>query len=174
MPDTPPPPGLTIEYNALRDEIMSRIELRSQLMLATLTLAGIVFGVGLNTPAVAFVFPILATFLSAAWRQHDARINEITVYIYEQIEPRLPGLGWETHRRQRTKRTTRLLGLRLTALSAGGTFVVMQLVALIIGFSRYPAFSLFEWVFGSIAATFTVFTVLLMRLPMISRADKSA
>jgi hypothetical protein len=173
MPDTAPvPPGLALEYNALRDEVMDRIQLRSQVMLATLTLAGIVFGVGLSSPAVAFVFPVLATFLSAAWLQHDARISEITTYIREQIEPRLPGLGWESSRRQRVKRSTRILGLRLAALSAGGTFVVMQLVALIIGFSRYANFGPFEWIFGAISAAFTVFTVLLMRLP--HRADRTS
>lgn len=154
--------GLKMEFTALRSEIVSRIELRSQIVLATLTLAGVVFSFGLNTPAIAFVFPIVATFLAAAWLQHDTRISELTAYLHDQVESKIPGLGWETYRRNRPRKGTRIFGVRLSVLSAGGVFIVIQWVALIIGFSKFSTFTTLEWILGSVALVFTLITILLV------------
>jgi hypothetical protein len=156
------PANLLKEYEALRWEVVHRVVARSQIVLATLTLAGLIFGFGLGTAAVAFVFPIIATFLATAWIQHDARTREITTYIRERLEPKLPGMGWEAYRLQRTHRATRLGGMRLSVLSAGGVFFATQIVALVIGFSRFATFTPAEWVFGLIAVVFTAFTLFLL------------
>jgi hypothetical protein len=64
--------GWEMEYQALRTEIVERIGIRNQIMLATLTLAGIMLSFGVTNPSIAFVFPIIATFLAAAWPQSAA------------------------------------------------------------------------------------------------------
>ncbi|MFN8598268.1 MAG: hypothetical protein U0559_19060 [Anaerolineae bacterium] len=156
----PLPPGMEIEYTALRWEILSRIELRNQIMLATLTLAGVMLSFGVNNSSIAFVFPIIATFLATAWLQHDVRIGELSNYINEHIEDRLPdGMGWENYRASRPRKGTRVFGLRLAVLSAGGVFVVIQIVALFIGFSKFDTFTTAEWIFGIISALFVVLTM---------------
>lgn len=160
MPTDQPPPGMQWEYNALRDEIMTRIELRNQIMLATLTLAGVMLSFGVSNPSIAFVFPIIATFLATAWLQHDVRIGELSNYINEHIEDRLPdGMGWENYRASRPRKGTRVFGLRLAVLSAGGVFVVIQIVALFIGFSKFATFTTAEWLFSAISSLFVVLTI---------------
>jgi amino acid transporter len=151
-----------MEYEALRAEIIERISLRNQIMLATLTLAGIMLSFGVANPSIAFVLPIIATFLATAWIQHDVRTGEIAGYIYEHIESKLPGMGWEAHRHQRPRKGTRLAGMRLTVLSAGGVFFVIQAVALFIGFSKYDTLTAIEWILGGIAIAFTILTLILL------------
>lgn len=155
----PLPAGMEMEYTALRWEILSRIELRNQIMLATLTLAGVMLSFGVSNASIAFVFPIIATFLATAWLQHDVRVGEISSYIHEHIEHKLPGMGWEGYRAHRSRKSTRLLGIRLSVLSAGGVFIVIQGVALFIGFSRFSALTVPEWIFGAISALFMLLTI---------------
>lgn len=156
--------GLNMEYTALRYEVVSRVQLRTQIALATLTLAGVTLTIGLNTPVAALLFPVLSMFLAAAWIQNDARVKEITTYIRERIEGRLAGLGWETYRHTRVHKATRIGGARLSVLSAGGVFVVTQLMAIFIALSKASTFTALEWVATVIAAAVTLLTVALFRL----------
>jgi hypothetical protein len=160
--DTAKSDALLTEYNALRSELVSRIGIRNQIFLGALTLAGVTFSFGLSNPSIAFVCPIIAMCLGAAWLQHDARVREIGEYIREQIEPNVPGLGWEVHRRQRKVKSTRVGGMRLTTLSAGGVFIVIQIMAILIGASKISAFTLSEWLFGAVAVACTFVTTLLL------------
>lgn len=157
--DGPIQAGFQAEYKALRDEILKRLEFRNQIVIATLTLAGVALSFGLRLPAIAFVVPVITTFLAAVWAQHDARIWEIGNYIRDHLEPRFQGLGWEVYRQNRPYKATRVLGIRLAVLSAGGLFVAMQVVALIIGFSGFIGFTVFDWVLGAVASVFTLFTL---------------
>ena len=47
------PPGIGLEYNSLRGEILKRIALRQQIISVTLTLAGVFLVFGLTTATVA-------------------------------------------------------------------------------------------------------------------------
>lgn len=154
----PLPPGVETEYTALRWEILSRIELRNQIMLATLTLAGVMLSFGVNNPSIAFVFPVIATFLATAWLQHDIRIGELSNYIDEHIEDKVTGMGWENYRARRPRKGTRVFGIRLAVLSAAGVFVVLQIVALFVGFSKFDTLTTAEWIFGLISVLFVVLT----------------
>ena len=53
-------PGCKLEYNALRSEVLKRIEMRQQIMSITLTLAGVFIGFGLKDSEVAFIYPFIA------------------------------------------------------------------------------------------------------------------
>jgi hypothetical protein len=67
---------IATEYNALRDEILKRIELRQQFVSMTLTIAGVFLGIGVTTDTIALVYPLLATFLAIGWAQNDLRKHE--------------------------------------------------------------------------------------------------
>jgi hypothetical protein len=138
--------GLEIEYNALRSEILKRIELRQQLIAITLTLAGAFLSVGLKTASVAFIFPPLASMLALSWYQNDRLIRDLGAYIREHIEPTLPGLGWQTHTLRR--RMTSKLSMWRT-LSHGGVFLILQLLAVWIGVANFTCTTT-EWVLLSI------------------------
>lgn len=85
-----------LEYAAFRSEINSRIELRHQLISITLTIASVILGFGVSNGTVALVYPPLALFLAIAWTQNDGRIRDVAGYIRTHIEPKVPGMGWET------------------------------------------------------------------------------
>ncbi len=133
--------GVQLEYNTLRAEILQRINMRQQIVSITLTIAGAFLAFGVNTPAVALVYPLLALFLAYGWAQNDFRIRDLGTYLREQIEKGYPelGLGWEsTMQAERGKPATQhssLSAWRYTVLSHGGAIIVTQLVAVLIGIS---------------------------------------
>jgi len=125
--------GLELQYNALRDEILKRIELRQQLIAITLTIAGALLAVGINNDLVALIYPPLAMFLALGWSQNDLRIRFISRYIREKIEPLVPGLGFEGYTHSANKERRGLESQGFTVLSHSGTFILTQAMALGLG-----------------------------------------
>lgn len=136
-------PGLQLEYNALRSEILKRIDIRQQLTSITLSIAGLFLGFGLSNVGVAFIFPPIAFLLATAWAQNEIRVRQLGTYIHERLESKIEGLGWETYRMQR-RPETRLGRLPLVGLSPGGTFLVTQLIAIGIGLAKFT-YTPLEW-----------------------------
>ena len=103
-------PGLQLEYNALRSEILKRIEMRQQLTSITLSIAGLFLGFGLNNVGVALIFPLIGFFLASAWAQNDIRIRQLGAYIHERLESEYcrPWLG-HLQNTEATKDTIRFI-----------------------------------------------------------------
>lgn len=131
-------PGIDLQFNALRQEIIKRIELRHQIAAITLTIAGVVMSFGVTTGMIALVYPPLAAFLAAGWIHNNLRIRQLGVYVRDRIEPSVPGLNWEMHRREMDSET-RIGALPLNVLSAGGLFLFTQLMTVVLGIVK------FEW-----------------------------
>jgi len=130
--DGPPLAGAEAEYRAMRDEIVTRMNMRQQLIAVTLTLGGAFMAVGISRPAIALVYPPLAAFLCLAWAQNDYRVRDIARYIRQHVEPSLPGVRWESYmNKHRTDK--RLSSWRLVVLSHGGVFIFTQAIALFVG-----------------------------------------
>jgi hypothetical protein len=98
--------SIDIQYNSLREEILTRIKLRQQLLFFSLALASALLGFLEKLPIAAFLYPIFSTFVALSWIQNDNRIGELGSYIREYIEnckkdnkedKIIVGLGWETH-----------------------------------------------------------------------------
>lgn len=136
-------PGLQLEYNALRSEILKRIEMRQQLTSTNLSIAGLFLGFGLSNVGVAFIFPPIAFLLASAWAQNEIRVRQLGTYIHERLESEIEGLGWETYRIQR-RPETRLGSVPLVGLSPSGTFFITQLIAIGIGLAKFTSTHL-EW-----------------------------
>lgn len=127
-----PPAGIEVEYRAMRDEILARINMRQQIIAVTLTLGGAFLAVGIKQPAIALVYPPLAAFLALAWAQNDYRVRDLAKYIREEVEPKLPGVRWES--KIHTRRSDKSLGAwRFVVLSHGGVFLFTQATALFVG-----------------------------------------
>jgi hypothetical protein len=136
--------GIIIEYKALRDEVLKRIELRQQFVSMTLTIAGVFLGVGATTATVALVYPPLAAFLAIAWMQNDERVKSLAKYIRRHIESSVPGLGWETHV-QAERKATRMRSWRFIITSHVGIFLLTQVMAIGVGLLKFTSTSV-EWV----------------------------
>jgi hypothetical protein len=137
--------AVEVEYRALRDEILKRIELRQQHIALTLTIAGAFLGFGLTTAAVALVYPLLATFLAYGWAQNDVRIRQLAAYIRSHHEGVIPGLGWETYLQNKSPQAGFRNWRSPVILSHGGIFLLTQLMAIGIGLYRFT-FTPIEWV----------------------------
>lgn len=88
------------EYDALRNEILKRMEIRQQLFTFTLVIAGSFLSVGLATNLnykLLFAYPLISLFIAGSWMQSDFRIYQLGQYIKNQVETKfLPtGGGWE-------------------------------------------------------------------------------
>jgi hypothetical protein len=152
-----------LEYQKLRDEVVSRIEIRSQTIFGVVTLAGVLYSFGISNPVIALMYPIVSLFLAASWTQNDISIKLIGKYIRDEIEPQVPGLKWQTWRVAYASTSTSVFGLRLTSLSAAGVFIITQAVALTIGFAGFRSFTYVGWLVGGLSILSTLLTVVLLR-----------
>jgi hypothetical protein len=134
-----------IEYLTLREEVIKRMEARTQYISFTLTLGGAFLGIGWGQSAVALLlFPPLAALLAAGWAQNEVRVSQLSTYIHEYLEPRIPGLGWERFSRQRDSQT-RGTGWIVDALAVGGIFLLTQILAVLLASFRFTG-DLVQWI----------------------------
>jgi hypothetical protein len=143
--------GLLAEYNALRAEILKRIELRNSIQFGTLTFAGVLLGFGIATPTLALIYVIISAFLAAAWVQSDVVISDLGRYIRDRLENPQTGLHWETQRQQDRLASAQNKKFQPSVVfSTGGVFLVTQAVAVLIAFSNVRAFTPLEWILSAV------------------------
>ena len=129
---------LQYEYSAIREEIITRIKLRQQLIAITLALAGAFLAAGLTNSAIALVYPPISLFLAFSWAQNDWRIRDAAYYIRKNIEESLPANGWETFMKEAQKGESQTLSsYQFTVLGHGGIFLTTQAMAIGIGISQF-------------------------------------
>ena len=126
---TPNKEAVELEYNALRGEILKRIELRQQVLAITLTLAGVFLSVGLTENTVALIYPPLGAFLAIAWAQNDYRIRDLATYIRKNLEGPSTGLNYESYIQRLRGESTKLSAWRFVVISHNGIFLLTQLMA---------------------------------------------
>lgn len=134
-----------LEYTSLREEILKRIESRQQLISITLTIAAAVLGVGWTSGAVILLlYPLIAALMAAGWAQNEIIIRQISAYIRDHLESKVTAPGWErTSRANMTE--TLVFGWPIDILSLGGIFVLTQIMALALGWTRFNSTTL-EWI----------------------------
>jgi hypothetical protein len=133
-----------LEYTALREEVLKRIESRQQMISITLTIAGAFLGIGWGSEAVVLmIYPALAVLLAAGWGQNEVRIRQLNAYIRDHLEGSIPGLGWERYNRQQ-ERELKILGWPVDLLSVGGIYLLTQVLALALGLFHFHGL-LVEW-----------------------------
>lgn len=132
------PKLLAAQYSAMRAEMRKRLEIRSQLMALTLVVAGTFLSVGVQTnvpESVLLVYPLIAMFLAASWKQNDTRTGQMVRFIRDNIEthigPSPDELGWEHFRRANYRIS------RLSPFSVSGVFVVTQMLAIALALVRF-------------------------------------
>ena len=122
---------LELEYQQCRAEILKRIELRQQLIQITLTFAGVLIGVGVQSRnmLISSIYPPLAFCFAMLWAQNDIRGRQLGQYIREEIEGEMG--RWENFYRSRLSAETVFGGYPLSILAPGGAFIISEVVAII-------------------------------------------
>src|SRR5205085_4040743 len=91
--------ALLHEYDALRAEILKRIEIMYQISTIALIGPGTLFAFGLQTKNASLIllYPLFSMLLSIMWSNYDRRCRQLGSYIKSQIEARFGGevMGWE-------------------------------------------------------------------------------
>jgi hypothetical protein len=119
------------EYNALRGEIVKRMDVESQFITFTVIVFGTLVSVGVQNKiaSLLLLYPLLALFFAIGWSHSDYRVRQIGTYIKNQIEGAggKTNIGWEHY-------------LEMHPYSryywmSRGIFLSTQVVAIIIGVS---------------------------------------
>jgi hypothetical protein len=142
-------------YAALRSELEKRLELRQQLLLATLAVAGTFLTLGVQpglSALTVLVYPLLAMFIAVIDAHSDLRIGQIAYYLRELEESILgAGFGWEAYRRRTFTGTHPLAAAKAGhQLSMRGVYTTTQLLARGLGAVR--AFPLMDSITGGLTA----------------------
>ena len=115
------------EYKALRNEIVKRIELRQHIVIAAVTIAGALSGIGVqwNNAMVVMLYPLLGVLLAIAWTHHDMSIGGMGGFILREFEIRLCHNGWQKYKRIKRERGD----LRFAPIAHCGIIILTQFMA---------------------------------------------
>jgi 8-oxo-dGTP diphosphatase len=157
--DSEPESGALAEYAALRSEILKRVEMRQQILIFTLVIAGTLLTLGLKFDeiSVLVIFPILAMLLALVWMQNDLRIGEIGEFIRKRVI--LNDLRWEAFIRQEYANRR----LRPMEVSAWGVFLVTEALSLGIVISKMLPFSPAEVIYLAVDVIAIILTAIFIR-----------
>lgn len=154
------------EYESLREEVLKRLEFQNQTITLTLIVAGTFLTVATqsaNGYLLLFIYPILACFLALGWFQNNLRIRLINIYIRNNIEPYIPGKGWECFRINITKN----MKFSATAISAFGTIFGTQLMSVLVALPNFTNSPIEIGLIVIDGFSMIVTFVLLQRLPLM-------
>lgn len=122
---------LLVQYEALREEILKRMEVQNQIISLMFIASGTLISVGLqfNSVPVMLATPILAMFLATFWANHDVRIRQIGLYIKTYIEEKFLDVnkGWEGVGGTGGKKH---LARQLAVFASQGIFIGTQILSL--------------------------------------------
>jgi hypothetical protein len=125
--------GAEIEYMALREEMLSRIEARQQVLSITLTIGGAFLGLGWGAGSIVLmIYPLIALLLAAGWAQNEIKMRQLSNYIRDHLESQIPGAGFESYSRRKEG-----MGWSLDWLSVGGIFLITQILATGLGVYQF-------------------------------------
>ncbi|RJP78969.1 MAG: hypothetical protein C4522_10625 [Desulfobacteraceae bacterium] len=123
------------EYNALRAEIIHRMSIRHQIVSFSVILLGAILAFKTLNGTTLLLYPILVLFLACGWAHNDCRVGEIGNYIKNNIEDKLCFLGWESFLyNTKNGEIASKYGFRATMLSAGGIFIGVQLISMVMAY----------------------------------------
>jgi hypothetical protein len=130
---------LVAEYTALRAEMQSRSQAQRQLLSLAFIISGTLLTIGVthNTQDLFFLIPLILSFLSVGWGDHDRAIKMISSYIREQIEPYAPGLEWANSIQQLESEKPQAFGGFLISTHVRGTFLLLQLLPIGLALSQF-------------------------------------
>src|SRR5262245_45055992 len=126
--------GLELEYNAAKQEVLKRIDVRYQIISITITIAGAFYGFGWSSGSIIIlIFPVIGFCLALGWMQNELRIKHLNDYIYNDLSRTLPGLGWNAYINDKAPKLNMWFS---PLLSPGSVFILIQAIAVLLGLLR--------------------------------------
>ncbi|HYU73831.1 MAG TPA: hypothetical protein VEL31_14215 [Ktedonobacteraceae bacterium] len=158
------------EFEALRDEILKRIEIEHQLIALALIAPGTILAIGLQTKnaSIMLLYPALAWLLSSVCLANAHHIHYTADYIENQIESRVGknGIGWQHFKKVLVKTKIKALYkkvfLGIGFLASRGIFIATEVLALIAGGFTAAPFNVQEKWFLGIGIFCTVANILMV------------
>jgi hypothetical protein len=153
---------LALQYTALREEILKHQDTQFQVLGLTLFIAGTLLSIGVQqnvSVRVLLIYPLLTPFLASVWASGHTATLRIGTYISEVYEKNLSIVGWETLTRKTNKQSKRISFHRT---STRGLFLVTQIVAIALAFSRFPL-DYFDYSLIGIDLIAMIFTFYILR-----------
>jgi hypothetical protein len=128
---------IELEYTALSNEILKRIELRQQIVSMTLLFFGTFLGLALTSEnkSLLLVYPPIAMFLAVGWSQNDFRIREIGSYIKEFVEKPI-GMKWRKYFHNKNKHEFGF-AIPFISIAHSGFFFFTQILSIILWISYF-------------------------------------
>ena len=121
--------GKIAEFQALKEEINHCQNRQHQILGFTLTALAILFGFSARAAHLLLFVPAFALALQLLYVREQDQIKTLGDYIRDQIEPFVPGMGWEHHVRQHPRpRRSRLENFILT-IAVSAFFLVVNVLA---------------------------------------------
>lgn len=170
---------LDMEFRELRNEILKRIELRQQVLVITITIAGVIFGLALKDNVtgynnqIALIYPPISLLMAMIWIIDDYNIQKASLYIRYRIERKLPILMWENYTEYVTYGSKDKYVRLGTLFAYCGIFITTQFIALLIGgklsevlrklvnFEIYNTFEFLGNILGVLCVMITVYFFLM-------------
>jgi hypothetical protein len=133
-----------VEYQALRDEIIRRIENRYQIIQVTIIGAGSILTIGLKSDdfiPILFIFPIFVLFLASSWAHNGFAHTKLSWYIMTQIEHDEPNkFYYETWSHLGPSSVSgKIREDVLGNAAAAGIFVITQVLSMTFGYLAWTS-----------------------------------
>jgi 8-oxo-dGTP diphosphatase len=126
------------EYDALRSEVLQRMNLRYQSLTLAISATGIFIAAVAGQfvpPVTLLLYPLLAVCIAVAWAQNDIRVGQMGQRIRDDIEQQLGGIKWENWLSAQFARTPVFLYRHSTELTAIGILVGTEILAIVLAIS---------------------------------------
>lgn len=170
------------EFEALRSEVVARMHMRHNVTTVTVIVAGTFLGLGaaekLSVEAL-LIYPLIALGLAFIWMHSDMRISELGRYIRDNLEPHLPGMGWQKYKdklrhpeqedhkekseEERAPGRMNPLVRYAIAIAASCLFVITQILAIVLAATMFPL-SVFHWIGLVVDAVAVLLTLWILNL----------
>jgi hypothetical protein len=150
------------EYEALRQEILTRNEFRQRTVELTLLSSGAILAAGLKIEDLGpllLLYPLAVFFLAASWAHNGVGVLLAGSHIREQFERSSDDNGWESA--WRSHPLARPFSI-LAVLSSSGVFLTVQLLTWGLGLTQFQ-YRPGDWVLAAAGGAAIVATFVLMR-----------
>ena len=147
------------EYKMLRNDIQQRINFRFQLFNLLLVALAAILSIGLEkkNPDMLLVYPILSFFLTMSWIHQSVVMVKLARYLRDELEPKIPGLVWESYIQKDFKRFSSFSFIGMFANS--GFILFSQALTLSLAFISIEVWNTFTVFLGIVACISTLLTL---------------
>lgn len=148
------------EYNALREELLKRIENRQTTISLAITVAGAMLGFSVQTRSIALLYPVLALFFCCHWAQNELRELQLCDYLH-LLEKKLD-YGWSNYYKTIQAQGTFVRGIPISVVVPGMLFELTSAVSILMARQI-----LFTSLFHGIATVADIISVVLILIVVI-------